>query len=138
MGNEREAIVLRAMGLFERNGMPPKTEDDFAFLAVVDAYCWWLNHDFGFLVATKMIDLDGNRTGGGVGKYDLDIMRRIERAYSVSRNIPAHDAEVRRATVATPYRRSAAHRGRFGSEPDLDCGLVRRASFVVLPSDPSL
>jgi hypothetical protein len=69
-------------------------EDDFAYLAVVDAYRWWINHDFGFLIATKVIGADGARTGRTVGEYDFETMRRIARAYSVSRNIPSHDSEV--------------------------------------------
>ncbi len=79
--------------------MTLSVEDDFAFLAVVDAYRWWINHDFGFLQATKMIAADGKRTGRAVGEYDLQTMRRIARAYSVSRNIPSHDSEVEGAKV---------------------------------------
>lgn len=74
--------------------MTPNIKNDFACLAVVDAYRWWINYDFGFLIETKMIGLDGNRTGRKVGKYDLETMRRIARAYSVSRNIPSHESEV--------------------------------------------
>jgi hypothetical protein len=74
--------------------MTTSIEDDFAHLAVVDAYRWWINHDFGFLKATKMIGPDGNRTGRSVGEFDLQTMRRIARAYSVSRNIPSHDSVV--------------------------------------------
>ncbi|TXR49458.1 hypothetical protein [Phyllobacterium endophyticum] len=74
--------------------MTLSVDDDFAYLAVVDAYRWWINHDFGFLQATRMIGADGKRTGRIVGEYDLQTMRRIARAYSVSRNIPSHDSAI--------------------------------------------
>lgn len=41
-----------------------------------------------------MIDANGVRTGRTLGEFDLHTMRRIARAYSVSRNIPSHTSEV--------------------------------------------
>ncbi|WP_103729382.1 hypothetical protein [Novosphingobium sp. HII-3] len=75
---------------------------EFAYIAVVDAYKWWINSDFGFLQATGVLAADGSETGVAVGTFDVTTMRRIARAYTVNRNIPAHaaDAEGQRLAQA--------------------------------------
>jgi hypothetical protein len=72
-----------------------RPEDDFAHLAVIDAYKAWLNTDFGFLQLTGILDVNGKRTSKKIGEFNRDGMRLIARAYTVSRNIPSHsnDAE---------------------------------------------
>jgi len=75
-----------------------RIQDDFALLAVVDAYKWWINADFGFLQETGILNSSGKRSTLETGSLNEDIMRRIARAYSVSRNIPSHDADTQ-ATV---------------------------------------
>lgn len=62
--------------------------DDFALLAVIDAYKWWIVSDYGFLQATGILDPKGNLTDARAGKIDHDAMQRITRAYGVARNIP--------------------------------------------------
>lgn len=66
-------------------------ESTFAFLSVVDAYKWWINSDFGILQATGILDANGIRTNRPTGTFDLQTMRQIARAYTVNRNIPAHN-----------------------------------------------
>lgn len=64
--------------------------NDFAQLAVLDAYKWWIVHDFGFLQLTGVLDADGKRTER-TGKLTGDTLRTIARAYSVNRNVPLGD-----------------------------------------------
>lgn len=73
---------------------------EFAYIAVVDAYKWWINSDFGFLQATGVLAADGSETGVAVGTFDVTTMRRIARAYTVNRNIPAHQADAEGQRVA--------------------------------------
>ena len=74
-------------------------KDDFAHLAVLDAYRWWIASDFGFLQLTGVLDQDGN-DGLEIGRFDKDAMRRIARAYTVSRNIPSHQGDAQASTLA--------------------------------------
>lgn len=74
-------------------------KDDFADLAVLDAYKWWIVSDFGFLQLTGVLDEHGN-DGLEIGRFDKDAMRRIARAYTVSRNIPSHEGDAQASTLA--------------------------------------
>lgn len=74
-------------------------DSTFAFMAVIDAYKWWMNCDFRFLQATGVLDASGNRSNRAVGSFELPIMRSIARAYTVSRNIPAHDDDAAGQTL---------------------------------------
>jgi hypothetical protein len=62
--------------------------DDFALLAVIDAYKWWISTDYGFLRLTGAIDGPGGASEHGLPSIDATRLRRIAKAYSVSRNIP--------------------------------------------------
>ena len=85
-------------------------QNDFAFLAVVDAYKWWINADFGFLQETGILNSEGNRSAAQVGKIDAKLMRRIAREYTVSRNIPAHSDDLEAATLVKALSNPALHR----------------------------
>jgi hypothetical protein len=67
--------------------------DDFALLAVIDAYKWWISSDFGFLRLTGAIDDQGNPSEPGVSAISKTSLRRIALAYSVSRNIPSDEID---------------------------------------------
>lgn len=74
-------------------------KDDFAELAVLDAYKWWIASDFGFLQLTGVLDKNGN-DGADLGQFDKEVMRRIARAYTVSRNIPSHENDAQAEALA--------------------------------------
>ena len=78
--------------LCERGSGSSSVIDDFAFLAVLDAYKWWITNDFGFLQLTRFLDENGE-IGRKMGRYEASVMRRIARAYMVSRNIPSHEED---------------------------------------------
>ena len=47
-------------------------KDDFADLAVLDAYKWWIGSDFGFLQLTGVLDQDGNGQPGLLRNTAMD------------------------------------------------------------------
>jgi len=83
-------------------------EADLVLLAVVDAYKWWATSDFGFLQATGILDQNGTRSARKVGVYDVHLVRRIARAYSVSRNIPVDQGDIHARSVADILNSEAA------------------------------
>lgn len=81
--------------------------DDFALLAVIDAYKWWVSSDYGFLRTTGALD----RFGGAPEKNSTSVidrlsLRKIARAYSVSRNIPADDMDSQAQEVVNLFMKS--------------------------------
>jgi hypothetical protein len=67
--------------------------NDFARLAVLDAYKGWITTDFGFLQLTGVLDPAGVPIGAELGCFDAHTMRKIAKAYTVSRNIPSHEGD---------------------------------------------
>jgi hypothetical protein len=66
-------------------------DNDFARLAVLDAYKGWITTDFGFLQLTGVLDPAGVAIDTELGRFNAHTMRKIAKAYTVSRNIPAHE-----------------------------------------------
>lgn len=83
------------------------SRNDFATLAVIDAFRWWIHVDFGFLIETGILTHTGERTDNKVGHLDRPLLRRIAGAYSVSRNIPAHNADAEAEKLVTLFKEKA-------------------------------
>ncbi len=88
-----EAFVFEEIESLQNN--------DFAELAVIDAYRWWVGTHFGFLQATGILSADGREAAVSTGTMDRELLRRIAGAYSVSRNIPAHSLDQEGIKLAT-------------------------------------
>ncbi|TAY13746.1 hypothetical protein [Rhizobium leguminosarum] len=80
--------------------------DDFALLAVIDAYKWWISSDYGFLRLTGAIDDQGNPSEPGVSAICNTSLRRIAQAYSVSRNIPSDELDSQAQQVVDLFMKS--------------------------------
>lgn len=85
------------------------TKDDFALLAVIDAYKWWITTDFGFLKLTGAIDGDGRPTAPANASIDIARLRTIARAYSVSRNIPSDKQESQAQKIVEALAQKPSH-----------------------------
>ncbi len=80
--------------------------NDFALLAVIDDYKWWISSDYGFLRLTGAIDDHGNPSEPGVSAICSTSLRRIARAYSVSRNIPSDEIDSQAQQVVGIFMKS--------------------------------
>lgn len=111
--------------------------DDFSRLAVIDAYRWWINADFGFLQQTGILARNGERSTLETGSLNETVLRRIARAYSVSRNIPSYDADAQ-ATVIVNALRDADLKADlckpFACRATALVGFTRRTPVVLAPN----
>ncbi|MBY5371687.1 hypothetical protein [Rhizobium leguminosarum] len=80
--------------------------DDFALLAVIDAYKWWISSDYGFLRLTGAVDDCGKPSERGASAISSISLRRIARAYSVSRNIPSDEIDSQAQQVVDLFMKS--------------------------------
>lgn len=80
--------------------------DDFALLATIDAYKWWISTDYGFLCLTGALDSSRAPSERGIPGINRVSLRKIARAYSVSRNIPSDEMESQAQEVVDLFMKS--------------------------------
>ena len=80
--------------------------NDFALLATIDAYKWWISTDYGFLCLTGALDNSRTPSERGTPEITRVTLRKIAKAYSVSRNIPSDEMESQAQQVVDLFMKS--------------------------------